>query len=342
VLLQYTVSEAYISGYSPTINKLENGTYVVEDWVESAQFTNGEKYLLKTSEGYLSTVSVTSNTLCFVDETTAKNSDLAFWTATVSSGKVKLTNQAGQSLNYYGSGSTRYFNATTGSANSQNLTTSTYSNGIRLSFKSGTRNYYLADLNNNNYAKAETSSGAALTFYPMVKTVTTTTVKLEGYGYTIINTPLKQETSLTVVKLWDYPLGDSSIYEKEQVTIRLLANGVDSGRTEKVSSKNEWTAVFNGLPYLDEAGNIIVYTVVENWETEDWIAVYGAVETVAGEIPTYQAVITNVYRWMGDYTLPGTGGGGTTCFVIFGLILAAGPFAYGFRMRCRYGRRSKQ
>jgi LPXTG-motif cell wall-anchored protein len=343
VLLQYTVSEAYISGYSPTINKLENGTYVVEDWVESAKFTNGEKYLLKTSKGYLSTVSAKSNTLCFVDETTAKNSDLAFWTATVSSGKVKLTNQAGQSLNYYGSGSTRYFNATTGSANSQNLTTSTYSNGIRLSFKSGTRNYYLADLNNNNYAKAETSSGAALTFYPMVKTVTTTTVKLVGYGYTIINTPLKQETSLTVVKLWDYPLGDSSIYEKEQVTIRLLANGVDSGRTETVSIKNEWTAVFNGLPYLDEAGNIIVYTVVENWETEDWIPTYGPISVVGGsEVPTYTTTIINTYSRTNTTELPSTGSSGPLIYILCGLILVLGPFVYGFRLRRKYGRRSKR
>lgn len=343
VLLQYTVSEAYISGYSPTINKLENGTYVVEDWVESAKFTNGEKYLLKTSKGYLSTVSAKSNTLCFVDETTAKNSDLAFWTATVSSGKVKLTNQAGQSLNYYGFGSTRYFNATTGSSNSQNLTTSTYSNGIRLSYKSGTRSYYLADLNNNKYAKAETSSGAALTFYPMVKTVTTTTVKLEGYGYTIVNTPLKQETSLTVVKLWDYPLDDSSIYEKEQVTIRLLANGVDSGRTETVSIKNEWTAVFNGLPYLDEAGNIIAYTVVENWETEDWIPTYGPISVVGGsEVPTYTTTIINTYSRTNATELPSTGGGGPLIYILCGLIFALGPFVYGFSLRRKYGRRSKR
>ena len=34
------------------------------------------------------------NTLKFVDEATAKNSPLALWKATVSSGMVKLTNQA--------------------------------------------------------------------------------------------------------------------------------------------------------------------------------------------------------------------------------------------------------
>ena len=177
----------------------------------------------------------------------------------------------------------------------------------------------------------------------MVKTVTTTTVKLEGYGYTIVNTPLKQETSLTVVKLWDYPLGDSSIYEKEQVTIRLLANGVDSGRTETVSIKNEWTAVFNGLPYLDEAGNIIVYTVVENWETEDWIPTYGPISVVGGsEVPTYTTTIINTYSRTNTTELPSTGSSGPLIYILCGLILVLGPFVYGFRLRRKYGRRSKR
>lgn len=341
-LLQYTVSEAYIPGYSPTINKLESGTYVVEDWVESANFVNGEKYLLKTSQGYLSTVSATSNTLCFVDEQTAKNSDLALWTATVSSGRIKLTNQSHQSLTYSSSGSNRYFSATTGTSNSQNLSTSAYSNGIRLSYSSGFRRYYLGELNNNNYAKAQDSAGAALTIYPMSKTVTTTTIKLEGYGFSIVNTPLSKETSLKVVKLWDYPTNDTSVYEKEQVTIRLFANGVDSGRTETVSLKNEWTAVFNGLPYQDESGNIIVYTVVESWENSDWIPSYGAISVIAGDVPTYTTTITNTYRWNDAFVLPSTGGTGRFIHILCGLIFVTGPFIFSIVMMRKRGRRSKR
>ena len=280
----------------------------------------------------------------YVDAETAKNSDLALWTATVSSGKVKLTNQTGQSLTYSGSMMNRYFNAaTSGTGSSQNFTPSSYSKGIRLYYSSGTRKYYFGDLNDNNYAKAEDSSGAAITFYPMVKTVTTNTVKLEGYGYSIVNTPLKQETSLKVVKLWDHPLGDPSIYEKEQVTIKLLANGVDSGRTETVSLKNEWTAVFNGLPYLDEAGNVIVYTVVESWETVDWVPMYGAITVVnGGEVPTYTTTITNTYSWKNTAELPSTGGMGPLIYILCGLILVVGPFVYGFNLRRKYGRGSKR
>jgi uncharacterized protein YrzB (UPF0473 family) len=342
ILVKYSVSEVYKQGYSPTIEKLENGTYTDEIWSESGEFVNGETYVLKTLQGYLSTVASNSNTLCFVDESTAKNSDLALWKATVSSGMVKLTNLSGQSLNYYSSGSTRRFNATTGSTSSQNLSSTAYSNGIRLSYKSGLRTYYLGNLNNNNYAAATTSQGSALTFYPMVKTVTTTVIKLDGYGYTVTNTPLTTETSLKVVKRWDYPGGDMAFYEKEQVTIKLLANGVDTGRTETVSLKSNWTAVFYGLPYLDDQGKPIVYTVVESWDNTDWIPIYGPVTSIGADVPTYETVVTNTYRWTGSYELPSTGGIGTIIYILCGLMFVLGPFVYGFSLRRRYGRRSKQ
>lgn len=341
VLVKYSVSEAYKQGYSPTVEKLENGTYTKETWTESGSFENGETYILKTAQGYLSTVAANSNSLCFVDEETAKNSDLALWTATVNSGKVKLTNASGQSLNYYSSGSTRRFNATTGSTSSQNLNTTAYSGGIRLSYRSGMRTYYFGSLNSSNYATATTSSNSALTFYPMVKTVTTTVIKLDGYGYAITNTPLDTETSLKVVKRWDHPGVDASVYEKEQVTIKLLANGVSTGRTETVSLKNNWTAVFNGLPYLGEDGNPIVYTVVENWNNADWIPTYGPVVTIGADTPTYETTITNTYRWTGSYQLPSTGGMGIPGYILCGLILVFGPFVYGFGLRRRYKRRFK-
>lgn len=337
VLVKYSVSEAYVPGYSPTVEELESGTHTQEGWSESTGFVNGKTYVLKTSQGYLSTVSATGKTLCFVDEATAKSSDLALWKATVSSGNVKLTNQVGQSLNYYSSGQTRYFNATTGTGKTQNLSFTTSNGATRLLYNS----YYFGNLNRNNYGATTTNSRSALQFYPIVKTVETTVVELDGYGYAITNTPLTMETSLKVVKQWEYPGGDSSFYEKEQVTIRLLANGADTGRTETVSLKNNWTAVFNGLPYLDDEEKPIVYTVEESWDNDNWVPKYGEVTAVGGEIPTYETTVTNRYRWIGSYELPGTGGIGYPIYILFGLILVLGPFVYGFGLRCRYRRRSK-
>ena len=335
--VQYSVSEAYIPGYAPQVNELENGTYTEVSWAESAQFKNGENYILKTSNGYLSAVAENQNTLKFVDEATAKNSPLALWKATVSSGMVKLTNQAGQSLNYYASGATRYFNVTTGSSSSQNLTATTSGTGLRLAYKSGRTSYYLSTtLNNIGYIDAKSQTNSALTVNLMTKTVTSTTVEFDGYGYGITNTPLDTETSLKVTKRWEYPSGDSSFYEKEQVTIKLLANGVDTGRTETVSLKTNWAAVFNGLPYLDEAGQPIVYTVVESWNNVDWIPIYGPINSTGGEVPTYDTTITNTYRWTGSYELPSTGGIGTSLNILFGLVLVLGPFVYGFSLRRKH------
>ncbi len=342
VPVQYGVSEAYIPGYMNQIQELESGTYTEVTWQESTRFTNGETYILKTKNGCLSAVAEGKDTLQFVDEATAKNSPLALWKATVSSGVVKLTNQAGQSLNYYGSGSTRYFNVTTNSSSSQNLTPTEQGNGFRLAYKSGRTSYYLTTtLNNKGYIDAKSQTNAALTVNLITKTVTTTTLEIDGYGFAITNTPLSTETSLKVTKRWDYPAGDAAFYEKEQVTIRLLANGVDTGRTETVSLKSNWTAIFNGLPYLDEEDNPIVYTVVESWDNMDWIPIYGPITATGGDIPTYETTITNTYRWTGSFELPGTGGIGIPIYILCGLVFILGPFVYGFSLRCRYGRRSK-
>lgn len=334
--VQYSVSEAYIPGYSPQIEVLKNGTYTEETWAESASFKNGETYVLKTNYGCLSATEVGKDTLCYVEEEAAKVSPLALWKATVSGGLVKLTNQHGQSLTYYSSGSTRQFRVATNSTSNQNLTPTSNSGGFRLAYKSGRTSYYICAINSRNYADAKSRTGSALTFYPMVKTVTSTTVELQGYGYSIINTPLTSETALKVTKRWHYPSGDQSLYEREQVTIRLLANGVDTGRTETVSLKSNWTATFHGLPYLDDNGEPIFYTVVENWSSIDWIPVYGQVTMVDGTIPTYETVITNHYRWTDAYALPATGGMGTHIYILCGLSLMLAPLVYGVSLRRRY------
>ena len=136
-------------------------------------------------------------------------------------------------------------------------------------------------------------------------------------------------------------MGDVSAYEKSQVTFRLYANGVDTGRTETVSLKNNWTVVFSGLPYMDDQGTPIRYTVVETWENDDWIPTYGEVIATNDSIPTYSITVTNTYRWTGSYELPGTGGVGNIIYILCGLALVSGPLVYGFSLKRRYERRSR-
>ena len=192
------------------------------------------------------------------------------------------------------------------------------------------------------YAGATTTQSSALVFYPMEKTTITSNYQFDGIGYRVTNTPLSSETAVKVTKKWEHPTGDTSLYEKEQVTMKLLANGVDTGRTETVSLKNNWTVTFSGLPCYDEDGNIIVYTVVETWTNKDWIPVYGAVQTKPGTIPTYEISVTNKYRWVNAFELPSTGGIGYPLLILCGMPLVLAPLVYGLRMRRRYRKEARQ
>lgn len=341
--VRYSVSEAYVPGYTPQISVLQNGTYTDVEWASSSQLQNGSQYLLIVNGQYLSAVAQDSSALQLVSEDVAKASNLALWKATVSSGYVKLTNGAGQSLNYATSGATRYIGLSTGSSSSQNLVQASKNGGVTLAYRSGSKSYYISAFNSSKgYLETKDRSNSALTIQPMERLETTTTVELEGVGYSITNMPLTSETSLKVTKLWDHPTVDESYYEKEQVTIRLYANGVDTGRTETVSMKTNWTAQFSGLPYVDEEGVPISYTVVETWNNNDWIPIYGPVNSTGGTTPTYTTTVTNTYRWTGSYELPGTGGIGYPIYILCGLTLILAPLVYGLGLRRRHQKGARE
>ena len=180
----------------------------------------------------------------------------------------------------------------------------------------------------------------------MQKKTTTTTLSFEGSGFRITNTPLTEETSVKVKKVWEHPFGeDASIYEKLKVTVRLYYVGedgelVDTGRTETIDLKSNWEVVFQGLPYKDAAGNPYVYKVLEDWESQDWIPVYGNVKRIDGKVPTYEITITNHYRWIDAVELPSTGGIGIPLYMLCGLLLVVAPLVYCISLRRKRERRS--
>jgi LPXTG-motif cell wall-anchored protein len=49
----------------------------------------------------------------------------------------------------------------------------------------------------------------------------------------------------------------------------------------------------------------------------------------------------DIVNYPTNVELPGTGGIGTPIYMLCGLILVLGPLVYGFSLRRRYGRRSK-
>ncbi|MBR5023278.1 MAG: Cna B-type domain-containing protein [Oscillospiraceae bacterium] len=345
--VKYGVEESYESGYYSTVRQVTQIQKDKTEWAEAASFVNGESYILQTANGFLSTTSTSDAKLKWVDKATAQSSSLALWTTKVSSGKVTFTNAAGQTLSFnYSSwsSSSRYFYATSGSATYQSFGTSQTNAGFRLYVTRSGTNYYIANsnINSNGRLSATTSSSSAMVFTPFEQTTTTQFHPVEDWAYEITNTPLPRsnETSFAVKKNWSVPVGyDSKVYEEFTVTVRLLANGVETGRSITLSLKNGWEGKFLGLPYADEDGNVIQYSVVENWKREYWSTTYGEVVVHNGDPPTYSLSITNEYI-PGGPMLPSTGSAARLMFVLCGAAIMLASLVYGFLDRRKRERRT--
>lgn len=133
---------------------------------------------------------------------------------------------------------------------------------------------------------------------------------------------------------------DPTLYQTEQVTIRLLANGLDTGRTVTLSLKNGWQDTFRGLPYKDEEGNVISYTIEENWTNDRWVPSYGTIEVSGGTVPTYSTTVTNTYR-AGGPILPSTGTAARMLYMLCGAGIMLASLGYGSLSRRRRERRRK-
>ena len=127
----------------------------------------------------------------------------------------------------------------------------------------------------------------------------------------------------------------ASVYEQLQVPVRLYANGADTGRTLTLSLKNGWEDVFRGLPYTDDQGNVISYTVKETWETTEWVPTYGTVTESGGN---YVTGITNTYR-VGGPMLPSTGSPARMLYILCGAGILLAALVYGTVARRKRERR---
>ena len=332
--IEYSVEEAYVSGYySKVEGNQTSATVTTTSWTPSTKLENGKTYILGNSSGqYLASLAAGQDTgFQWVNQEFAQSLSLAQWTATVSSGKVRLTNGAGQTLTFYDTGSYvsdfyAYNEVVTSSssAHKQQFTQETSGQSIRLYHKRNNSNtkYYLDDVmtdNGQQKFKYTTTQSSAMLLTPKVLATTSQTVQLEGLGFLVTNTPLEKETSLTVSKVWNYANANPSTdHEKEKVTLELLANGVPTGRTVTLTLKNGWTDTFRGLPYTDDEGNLIYYSVEERWESISWTPRYGVVTSSGGTTPTYSTTVTNVYLPGNAVMLPSTGYAGRMLYQLVG------------------------
>ena len=104
-------------------------------------------------------------------------------------------------------------------------------------------------------------------------------------GYDVINTHTPGKTSISVTKAWDDNEDQDGI-RPNSITVKLLADGEDIGKTEELNEANNWTATFGDLDE-SKAGKKVAYTVEE-------IETSGYTTTVTGDATTGYT-ITNTH-----------------------------------------------
>ena len=104
-------------------------------------------------------------------------------------------------------------------------------------------------------------------------------------GYDVENQYTPKKTSLTVTKSWD-DKGNQDGIRPDSITVKLLANGQDTGKTLTLNSANQWRGDFTDLDEFS-AGEKIAYTVAE-------VSVQGYTSSITGT-PAEGYVVTNTH-----------------------------------------------
>lgn len=349
-IIEYKVEEAFYPGYTSSIQKFDKTLSGDKIWAEAYQFETGEQYVLSSQYGALSTSS-SSGCLIWVDTESAKNSIYALWTATVASdGSVTFKNGADQYLHLSYRG---------GNVSDSIFTTVTDNNHIKMKYSqtgSGVRIYhdYGESWNNSRYyighqilqyngIYAANQSNSVI-FKPLVEKAEEIVVENGSFVFKATNTPIPQSnlTSVTVNKNWDMGLNPSQIHNTYQVPVRLYANGVFTGRTEILSLQNDWTVTFSGLPFKDDQGNVIVYSIEEEFNLEGWEIILGEMTYVSGYPGSYKTLIVNRNTAGHGVELPSTGAYGYPPWLLSGYGLMLGSLFTGCILRHKRERRKKK
>lgn len=164
------------------------------------------------------------------------------------------------------------------------ITVRLFANGVETDSKTVT-----ADTNGDwkySFTNLPKYSNAAEIIY------TITEDAVDGYtstvdGYNVINSYTPDETSITVTKAWN----DNNNQDGKRptsVTVKLLADNVDTGKSVTLNASNNWSAQFTGLA-VNKDGNKITYTVAETDTDSDYYT-----SSVSGDATT-GFTITNTH-----------------------------------------------
>jgi hypothetical protein len=354
----YGVQEASVSGYESRVEVLDGpvgggsgnsgSTGSTGGTTTVSSLENGATYLLSTPYGYVGAAN--NKLLLESSQETALGSNTTQWVATVNSdGTVTLVNKAGQTFYY----DNYTFKASSNPGTHKNLRFS--DNILSCYIDHGGWNETQYPVRGDSVANNVTYNGVFYTTNDVNQAMPVTAQKVGGSApdpepeepskdgdfFRITNTPLdtSNETYVEVQKHWNTNGADVE-YEQFQVTVKLLANGADTGRTVTLNLKNNWKSSFRGLPYRDKNGNVISYSVEEIWHHEEWSSTYGNVITGGGDVKTYSVSITNTYRPSGP-ELPSTGSPARMLYMLCGASMMLTSLVYGIGSRRKRERRTK-
>ena len=102
-------------------------------------------------------------------------------------------------------------------------------------------------------------AGKAITYSVAEEAVAGYTSTLNGYNLTNSHTP--ETVSIQGTKTWEDGDNQDGL-RPEQITVKLLADGVETGQTTTATAANNWTYEFSNLP-KNKAGKAITYSVAE-------------------------------------------------------------------------------
>ncbi len=300
-LINYTIQEELIDGYSSTIEK--HGTDAVEEvqfWEAVDTVEPGGQYVLLSSFINEAGLQVSNGALTWSENDSrdtsttvdllswnyvdlsdpGKTSPNAVWTTTAGENGGFYLQNNGNDMFLYGTGSI-YLNA--------KKTEYFFLDGL-LSIDS-TGSQFFMDIYSDGYAGVKSDPTIVTVFIPY-KLITEERPKGD-INFVVTNTKIEGETtSLTVTKQWaGRPDG---IYPAEAV-VNLTQNGMTYGGQVHLSAENRWTYTWTGLPVLDSDEKAFVYSV-EEVGNADYVATAELTEaTDETGVSSYQVLLTNTW-----------------------------------------------
>ena len=245
--IKYTVEEVLVSGYETEHIQTQD---VVErvDWIKTDAMADSSTYILVNGGQALS---YNGTEFSWVTPEFAKTDEgiNAQWYVTTNQYGFRLTNGNGYNLTYFDNFGLEgdYFYGT----KDNNISLNQVIYFLQNRLVAHANDYYFQF---NSDGDAVASDGLVFTLYR--KDV------LTGTLVDIKNTPVEEEkqTHLEVNKVWN----DTLDHSEDEVTIHLLADGKDTGRTLVLNVANGWKGSFEGLPYYAADGvTPVKYTVAE-------------------------------------------------------------------------------